>query len=454
MRKMTIALAIVCSVLVGISMAVTLRILNGYSAGSSSHGAGSAVSHDMPPGMDHATHLKMMQEEAAKRQDSAPASAAMDHDSMPAGMEHDMPAGMDHATHLKMMEEATKQKAASQPASTSASSATPAAATQDGMDHNMHPGMDHATHLKMMAEAAKQPGVNGAGADQPMGRSPMDHSHMPAGMDHNMPAGMDHATHMKMMAEAAKRQSSGTKKMADQSHTATAMDHNMPAGMDHATHLKMMADAAAQQSGTGTAADQPMDHSHMPAGMDHASHMKMMAEMMAQQDAHHHPGNANSADSRPEFRDIKSLSADEIRAYQEGTGFGLAKAAEQNHYPGPRHVLDLAAQLQLSEQQKNDIENIRDAMSKSAIKLGQQLIENERKLNLLFADKKIDNDQLVAVTTESEALRGQLRLAHLKAHLETQKILSAAQIEKYDELRGYHGDDGEHAEAGHQNHPM
>jgi len=41
---------------------------------------------------------------------------------------------------------------------------------------------------------------------------------------------------------------------------------------------------------------------------------------------------------------------------------GLAKAAELNHYPGPRHVLDLASELKLSEEQRLRIEQIYNTM--------------------------------------------------------------------------------------------
>jgi hypothetical protein len=49
-----------------------------------------------------------------------------------------------------------------------------------------------------------------------------------------------------------------------------------------------------------------------------------------------------------EKREIKALSKKEIDGYISGDGMGFAKTAELNHYPGPRHVLDLADQLQLS----------------------------------------------------------------------------------------------------------
>ncbi len=187
----------------------------------------------------------------------------------------------------------------------------------------------------------------------------------------------------------------------------------------------------------------------MPAGMDHAAHMKMMMEQLqAAQSAHHHPGQDDTPDPRPEFRSIKSLTADEVTAYQEGIGHGMAKAAEQNHYPGPRHVLDLATQLQLSPQQTEQIEKVKDAMTSGAIKVGNQIIENERKLNAAFDSKNIDQSQLESLVKESAALQGQLRLTHLDAHLQIHKILTTEQIAKYDQLRGYNNSGGEKTNAG------
>ncbi|MBZ5679518.1 MAG: Spy/CpxP family protein refolding chaperone [Acidobacteriia bacterium] len=179
----------------------------------------------------------------------------------------------------------------------------------------------------------------------------------------------------------------------------------------------------------------------------HAHHAAFKAEPPQQ-----HPGHDDSPDPRPEYRAIKSLTAEEIKAYEEGIGHGMAKAAEQNHYPGPRHVLDLAKELQLSEEQARQIQQIKDAMSQAAISTGQQLIENERKLNALFAGNEIDDSQLAALTAESASLQGKLRLIHLSAHLKTQKLLSPAQIAKYDELRGYGNRDEEKSSDASHHH--
>lgn len=47
----------------------------------------------------------------------------------------------------------------------------------------------------------------------------------------------------------------------------------------------------------------------------------------------------------------------------------LAKLAELNGYPGPRHVLDLETNLQLSEPQKNEINLIYNDMNATAKKM-------------------------------------------------------------------------------------
>ena len=57
-----------------------------------------------------------------------------------------------------------------------------------------------------------------------------------------------------------------------------------------------------------------------------------------------------------ESRGIKALSAQEVSDLLAGKGMGLAKAAELNGYPGPMHVLERAAQLQLTPDQTSKTE--------------------------------------------------------------------------------------------------
>jgi Spy/CpxP family protein refolding chaperone len=112
-------------------------------------------------------------------------------------------------------------------------------------------------------------------------------------------------------------------------------------------------------------------------------------------------------------------------------------AAELNHYPGPRHVLDLGDQLQLTEAQKKSIQGAFDRMHTKAVKLGKRLVEKERALDKAFASATITQKSLRQLTQEIEALRGQLRNDHLAAHIEARSVLTQKQIESYDKLRGY-----------------
>jgi len=68
-------------------------------------------------------------------------------------------------------------------------------------------------------------------------------------------------------------------------------------------------------------------------------------------------------------RAIKALSDEDIASLQKGEGMGLAKAAELNGYPGPVHVLALAAQLGLTENQHRQVTAIFERMSAAAKQL-------------------------------------------------------------------------------------
>jgi len=134
---------------------------------------------------------------------------------------------------------------------------------------------------------------------------------------------------------------------------------------------------------------------------------------------------------------VKTLSTDEIQGLLNGEGMGTARAAELNHYPGPRHVLDFASQLQLSEAQRSKTQEIYGRMHDEAVQLGKTILLKEEELAHLFKKNEVDSNKLRTLVMEIAQLRGELRLVHLLAHLEMKRVLSKGQIEKYDELQGY-----------------
>ena len=152
-------------------------------------------------------------------------------------------------------------------------------------------------------------------------------------------------------------------------------------------------------------------------------------------------------------RSIKSLSDEEVADYLSGNGMGLAKAAELNGYPGPAHVLELADQLALSPKQKERTEAIFERMQSQAKSVGKRLIDEERKLEELFASKTISSPLLHQTLGSIASLRAEVREIHLQAHLDEAQILSQAQTTKYWHLRGYDGsashDHSHDGSAGH-----
>ena len=138
----------------------------------------------------------------------------------------------------------------------------------------------------------------------------------------------------------------------------------------------------------------------------------------------------------------------------EGKGAGYALAGELNQYPGPRHVLDLAQDLGLTEEQEVTVEAIFTDMQAAVRPLGRELVDLEERLDRAFRDEAIDEDALAYLIEESAAVEGSLREAHLSAHLKTRDILSPEQVEEYGRLRGYSERDAtsESEEYQHEGH--
>ena len=134
--------------------------------------------------------------------------------------------------------------------------------------------------------------------------------------------------------------------------------------------------------------------------------------------------------------------------------------AELNGYPGPRHVLDIAQELQLTDRQRMEIELIYQNMSNNAKSIGSAIIGVEQDMDEAFANKTITEENLIALLDKSANLYGQLRFVHLSAHLDTAQIMTTEQIQMYNEMRGYDGDSIENSSVSnndnrtHQQHLM
>lgn len=136
-------------------------------------------------------------------------------------------------------------------------------------------------------------------------------------------------------------------------------------------------------------------------------------------------------------KQVRSLTETEVTNYLEGRGMGLAKPAELNSYPGPMHVLELADELELTEEQRRETQRIFDTMRAEATRLGKLVVEKEGELNSAFAEGSVNRESLTNLVNEVSRLQGELRALHLSAHIEMKQFLSAKQVATYDKLRGY-----------------
>lgn len=148
-------------------------------------------------------------------------------------------------------------------------------------------------------------------------------------------------------------------------------------------------------------------------------------------------GHAHGPYAGMQAREIKALSPEQIADLRAGRGMSLALPAELNGYPGPAHVLELAAPLGLDEAQAARTRVLFERMQVEAREAGEALIGAERELDRLFATRSATAESLSAATARAGAAQARLREAHLRYHLAMMTVLRPEQVERYARLRGY-----------------
>ena len=159
--------------------------------------------------------------------------------------------------------------------------------------------------------------------------------------------------------------------------------------------------------------------------------MALLAALALPAAAQHQPYSGQEA------RDIKALSAEEVKQYLSGAGMGYAKAAELNRFPGPQHTLELADQLGLSAEQRAAVKALMDAHKLEARAIGAKLVDAERVLDHLFRSERVSQAALADAVGKAAALQGEYRLSHLETHRRLRALLTDEQVARYDLLRGY-----------------
>lgn len=176
-----------------------------------------------------------------------------------------------------------------------------------------------------------------------------------------------------------------------------------------------------------------------------AGALSAAAQTKPAEHSHHATHEASSPYAERSALTIKALTPEQVAEYRQGKGMGLAIPAEMNGYPGPRHVLDLANPLALSDDQRVRMQSVFDAMHEKAVRLGEEIIELEQELDKQFAAGTVTAERLNELTLSIGERNGALRAVHLQAHLAARAILKAEQVAKYIALRGY--PEGSHRHA-------
>ena len=136
-------------------------------------------------------------------------------------------------------------------------------------------------------------------------------------------------------------------------------------------------------------------------------------------------------------RVISALSPKQIQGLLAGRGLGYAKVAELNSFPGPMHVLELAEQLELTDNQLQQTQALMEEVKAEFRQLGKDLIDAETKLESMFKSGEVREQDVIEQLKAIAMIEARLRGAHILAHVKQKDMLTPSQIQKYDVLRGY-----------------
>ena len=137
------------------------------------------------------------------------------------------------------------------------------------------------------------------------------------------------------------------------------------------------------------------------------------------------------------------VSAQEKEALLKGAGLGAGMIAMMNGYPGPKHVLEMGDELELTAAQRESIGTIYGKVKAESVKYGTELVEKDEELAALFASGSVSTDKVEKLSRDIGELQGRVRAEHLNAHVETFDALTPAQREMLAEMQGMHQGSGE-----------
>ncbi len=140
---------------------------------------------------------------------------------------------------------------------------------------------------------------------------------------------------------------------------------------------------------------------------------------------------------------LSGVSETEKEALLQGAGLGAGMIAMMNGYPGPKHVLEMGDELGLSAEQRETIGTIYGEGKARFVELGTELVAKDEALTALFESGSASTGEVEDLAREIGELQGELRAAHLNAHVETYEALSSEQRQKAVSMHQMHQGSGQ-----------
>src|SRR5262245_47308027 len=98
------------------------------------------------------------------------------------------------------------------------------------------------------------------------------------------------------------------------------------------------------------------------------------------------------------------------------------------------HVLQFKHKLQVTPEQEQALEQITASMREHAQRLGRDVIQAERELDMAFRGGTASEAGIQALTGRIGGVNAELRAVHRVAHLKTRHLLSDDQRSAYNEV--------------------
>jgi hypothetical protein len=146
--------------------------------------------------------------------------------------------------------------------------------------------------------------------------------------------------------------------------------------------------------------------------------------------------NAQIPDSTLKPSPVKTLTDVQYNALIKGEDlYDMNLVADINKYPSAEQALKYKKELDLSPSQVTALTGITTELKRKKIEMGNFMVTNETKLDVLFRAKRISESDLIYYTNRYGLYMGELRNAILKTSVAAYNLLSPGQIAKLNKLK-------------------